>query len=146
MAGQSEHLAVGKMWCSQESMNTRVCSLAVTESCCRCTQGLVLPLPCCHRWQTQPTQPSTPAKAQYFTAPRPSAATNSSCAPGGSDCFSLVAFSASVTHRVYRYLLQRTLNFVVPVLVFLILTDRASLRRAVSRKSLISVIWRGCGA
>lgn len=87
-----------------------------------------------------------PCQSAIFHSTRPSAATNSSCAPGGSDCFSLVAFSASVTHRVYRYLLQRTLNFVVPVLVFLILTDRASLRRAVSRKSLISVIWRGCGA
>ncbi len=30
--------------------------------------------------------------------------------PGGSDCFSLSAFSKSLTQSVYRYLLQRTLN------------------------------------
>ena len=64
-------------------------------------------------------------------------------APGGSDCFSLSAFSASVTHSVYRYLLQRTLNFVT-VFDFLIFTDCASFRRAVSRKSLISLICFGC--
>eukprot|EP00055_Hartaetosiga_balthica_P005103 m.14431 g.14431 ORF g.14431 m.14431 type:complete len:92 (+) comp4311_c1_seq1:153-428(+) len=32
--------------------------------------------------------------------------------PGGSDCLSLVALSPSVTLRVYKYLLQRTLNLV----------------------------------
>jgi len=31
--------------------------------------------------------------------------------PGGKLCFSLSAFSRSFTHSVYRYLLQRTLNF-----------------------------------
>ena len=31
--------------------------------------------------------------------------------PGGSDCFSLSAFSRSFTQRVYKYLLHRTLNF-----------------------------------
>lgn len=41
--------------------------------------------------------------------------------PGGSDCFSLSAFSRSFTHRVYRYLEQRTLNFTTSF-DFLILT------------------------
>lgn len=64
-------------------------------------------------------------------------------APGGSDCLSLSALSGSVTHSVYRYLLQRTLNLVTSR-VFLIFTDRASFLRAVSRKSLISLICFGC--
>lgn len=63
--------------------------------------------------------------------------------PGGRDCFSLFALFWSSTHRVYRYLLHRTLNLVF-VPVFLIFTDRASLRRAVRRKSLISLICLGC--
>lgn len=40
---------------------------------------------------------------------------------------------------------QQTLNLVVEP-VFLIFTDLASVRRAVSRNCLISVIWRGCSA
>jgi hypothetical protein len=64
--------------------------------------------------------------------------------PGGSDCLSFSALSESVTHSVYRYLLQRTLNLVWPR-VFLIFTDRASFRRAVRRNSLISWICLGCG-
>lgn len=105
--------------------------------------------------------------------------------PGGSDCFSFSAFSLSVMTRVYRYLLQRTLNFTLS-LFFLILTavgqqghggalrnalkfiaisenwsnlslanmtvwagkwwhsHLASFLLAVSRKSLISSILRGC--
>jgi ribosomal protein L29 len=62
--------------------------------------------------------------------------------PGGSDCLSFSALSASVTHSVYRYLLQRTLNLVT-VPLFLIFTDRASFRRAVSRKSLVASIFLG---
>jgi hypothetical protein len=58
---------------------------------------------------------------------------------------SLSALSASCTERVYRYLEQRTLNLVT-VPVFLIFTDRASFRRAVRRKSLISLICLGCTA
>ena len=65
-------------------------------------------------------------------------------APGGSDCFNLSAFSASVTQSVYKYLLHRTLNLVT-VFVFLILTDWASFLLAVRRKSLISLISLGCG-
>lgn len=41
--------------------------------------------------------------------------------PGGRDCLSLSALSESVTHRVYRYLLHRTLNLVTSP-VFLIFT------------------------
>lgn len=41
--------------------------------------------------------------------------------PGGRDCFSFSAFSLSVMTRVYRYRLQRTLNFTLS-LFFLILT------------------------
>ena len=41
--------------------------------------------------------------------------------PGGRDCFSFSALSESVTQSVYRYLLQRTLNFVTSP-VFLIFT------------------------
>jgi len=63
--------------------------------------------------------------------------------PGGKLCFSLSAFSRSFTQSVYRYLLQRTLNFTTS-LDFLILTDLASFLRAVSRKSLISEICFGC--
>ena len=66
-----------------------------------------------------------------------------SCLPGGSDCLSLSALSESVTQSVYRYLEHRTLNLVTGP-VFLIFTDRASFRRAVSRKSLISWICFGC--
>ena len=55
----------------------------------------------------------------------------------------MFALLASSTHRVYRYLEHLTLNFVL-VPVFLIFTDRASLRRAVRRKSLISLICLGC--
>merc|ERR1719290_215908 len=62
--------------------------------------------------------------------------------PGGRDCFSFSAFSLSVMTRVYRYRLQRTLNFTLS-LFFLILTDLASFLLAVSRKSLISSIFRG---
>lgn len=64
--------------------------------------------------------------------------------PGGRDCLSLSAFSASCTHRVYRYLLRLTLNLVTPARVFLIFTDRASFWRAASRNCLISVICFGC--
>lgn len=65
--------------------------------------------------------------------------------PGGSDCFSLSALSESVTDSVYKYLLQRTLNFVMPLVeFFLILTLLASFLRAVSKKSLISLISFGC--
>lgn len=56
---------------------------------------------------------------------------------------SLDALSESATLSVYKYLEQRTLNLVTPD-VFLILTDRASLRRAVCKKSLISLICFGC--
>jgi len=48
--------------------------------------------------------------------------------PGGSDCFSLSAFSKSLTHKVYKYLLQRTLNFTTS-LDFLILTAAQHARR-----------------
>ncbi len=41
--------------------------------------------------------------------------------PGGSEALSLLAFSASVTMSVRRYLLLRTLNLVEPA-AFLILT------------------------
>ena len=54
----------------------------------------------------------------------------------------MFALSESATQSVYRYLEQRTLNLVTPD-VFLILTDRASLRRAVCKKSLISLICFG---
>ncbi len=65
--------------------------------------------------------------------------------PGGNDCFSLSALSESVTDNVYKYLLQRTLNFVMPLVeFFLILTLLASFLRAVSKKSLISLISFGC--
>nr|ACN10033.1 60S ribosomal protein L38 [Salmo salar]ACN12380.1 60S ribosomal protein L38 [Salmo salar] len=62
--------------------------------------------------------------------------------PGGRDCFSFSAFSLSVMTRVYRYLLQRTLNLTLS-LFFLIFTDLASFLLAVSRKSFISSILRG---
>jgi len=62
--------------------------------------------------------------------------------PGGNDCVNLSAFSESVTQRVYKYLLQRILNLVTSV-VFLILTDLASLRRAFCKKSRISWICLG---
>ena len=55
----------------------------------------------------------------------------------------MFALSESATQSVYKYLEQRTLNLVTPD-VFLILTDRASLRRAVCKKSLISLICFGC--
>lgn len=63
--------------------------------------------------------------------------------PGGSDCLSFAALSPSATRNVYKYLEQRTLNFVTPA-VFLILTLFASFLRAVSKKSLISLICFGC--
>ena len=70
--------------------------------------------------------------------------TNSSL-PGGNDCFSLSALSESVTDSVYKYLLQRTLNFVMPLVeFFFILTLLASFLRAVNKKSLISLISFGC--
>ena len=47
--------------------------------------------------------------------------------PGGKLCFSLSAFSRSFTQSVYRYLLQRTLNFTTS-LDFLILTAVQSAR------------------
>jgi len=56
---------------------------------------------------------------------------------------SLFALLASSTHSVYKYFEQRTLNL-VRVPVFLIFTLFASLRRAVRRKSLISLICLGC--
>ena len=65
--------------------------------------------------------------------------------PGGRDCLSLFALLASSTHSVYKYFEQRTLNL-VRVPVFLIFTLLASLRRAVRRKSLISLICLGCGS
>ena len=58
---------------------------------------------------------------------------------------SLLALLASSTVSVYKYFKQRTLNL-VRVPVFLIFTLLASLRRAVRRKSLISLICLGCGA
>ena len=65
--------------------------------------------------------------------------------PGGNDCFNLSALSESVTDSVYKYLLQRTLNFVMPLVeFFLILTLLASFLRAVNKKSLISLISFGC--
>ena len=63
--------------------------------------------------------------------------------PGGRESFSLSALSESVTHRVYRYREHLTLNFVTSP-DFLIFTERASFRLAVSRKSLISLICLGC--
>lgn len=63
--------------------------------------------------------------------------------PGGKDSFNLSAFSESVTHSVYRYREQRTLNFVTSP-DFLIFTDLASFLLAVRRKSLISLICFGC--
>lgn len=73
----------------------------------------------------------------------PEAATDKRNAPGGSDCVSLSAFSVSVTQSVYRYLEQRILNLTT-LSVFLILTERASFRRAFWRKSRMSVICFGC--
>ena len=63
--------------------------------------------------------------------------------PGGSESLSLSALSLSVTHSVYRYLEHLTLNFVTSP-DFFILTDLASFRLAVSKKSLISLICFGC--
>ena len=66
-------------------------------------------------------------------------------APGGNDDLSLSAFSESLTASVYRYLVQRTLNLVT-LLVFMILTWRASFRRAMCKKSRISLISLGLRA
>ena len=63
--------------------------------------------------------------------------------PGGRDCFSLSALSKSLTQRVYRYFEHLTLNLTTS-LDFLILTAVASFLRAVSKKSLISLICFGC--
>ena len=52
--------------------------------------------------------------------------------PGGSDCFNLSAFSRSFTQSVYRYLLQRTLNFTTS-LDFLILTAAQQARSTSER-------------
>lgn len=62
--------------------------------------------------------------------------------PGGSDCFSFSAFSLSNTTRVYKYLEQRILNFVL-FSFFFILTALASFLRALIKKSLTSLI--SCG-
>lgn len=62
--------------------------------------------------------------------------------PGGKDCFNFSAFSLSKTTRVYKYLEQRILNFVL-FSFFFILTARASFRRALMRKSFTSLI--SCG-
>lgn len=62
---------------------------------------------------------------------------------GGRDCFSFSALSASGTVSVYKYLEHRTLNL-VDNLDLRILTAVASLRRAVRRNSLMSLISLGC--
>merc|ERR1719495_2472275 len=62
--------------------------------------------------------------------------------PGGRDCLNFEAFSLSLTFNVYKYRLHRTLNLTVLSFFFMILTDFASFLRAVSRKSLISLISR----
>lgn len=72
-------------------------------------------------------------------------ATTAGGAPGGRDCLSLSAFSLSGTQRVYRYRLQRILNFTVP-LVFLILTERCKATRLTQDAvSLLSNEWVTCG-
>lgn len=62
----------------------------------------------------------------------------------GSDWESLPAFSWSRTTRVYKNLLQRTLNFIPPLACFLIVTILASFLRDVTRNSLMSWICFGC--
>merc|ERR1719373_971674 len=64
------------------------------------------------------------------------------CSDGGKDCFSLAALSLSGMISVYRYVLHRILNL-VDVPFFLIFTDFASLRLAICRNCLISVICFG---
>merc|ERR1719277_1557643 len=64
------------------------------------------------------------------------------CRDGGKDCFSFSALPLSFMTSVYKNLLQRILNFVsVPFL--LILTLRASFRRAICKNWRISVICFG---
>lgn len=79
----------------------------------------------------------TPACSSASPAPPTAASDEGSCRapsrtqmsltvrPGGKLCFSLSAFSRSFTQSVYRYLLQRTLNFTTS-LDFLILTAAAA--------------------
>merc|ERR1711887_486403 len=62
--------------------------------------------------------------------------------PGGRDCLNFAAFSLSLTFKVYKYRLHRTLNLTVLSFFFMILTDFASFLLAVRRKSLISLISR----
>merc|ERR1719181_444045 len=64
------------------------------------------------------------------------------CKEGGRDCLSFSALALSVMISVYKYVLQRILNF-VSVPFFFILTDYASLRRAICKKERISVICFG---
>ena len=63
--------------------------------------------------------------------------------PGGNDWDNFSALSESSTVKVYKYLEHLILNF-VHFLRLAILTDLASLRRAIRRKSRISVICLGC--
>lgn len=62
--------------------------------------------------------------------------------PGGSDCFNLSAFSLSATTNVYKKREHRILNLVFNGF-FLILTARASFRRALIKKSFTSLISFG---
>lgn len=62
--------------------------------------------------------------------------------PGGNDCFNFSAFSLSATTNVYKKREQRILNLVFNGF-FLILTARASFRRALIRKSFTSLISFG---
>jgi hypothetical protein len=64
------------------------------------------------------------------------------CLLGGRDCFNLFGFSTLKTHRVYKYLEQRTLNLTISLLL-LIFTEWTSFLLAVRRKSLISWIYFG---
>lgn len=62
--------------------------------------------------------------------------------PGGKDCFNFSAFSLSDTTSVYKKREQRILNLVFNGF-FLILTARASFRRALIKKSFTSLISFG---
>lgn len=68
--------------------------------------------------------------------------TSLTCKPGGRDCLIFSAFSLSWTTKVYKKREQRILNLVL-LGFFLILTARASARRALFKKSLTSLISRG---
>merc|ERR1719221_1494728 len=67
------------------------------------------------------------------------------CRLGGKDCFSFSALALSAMTSVYKYLLQRILNFVSEGF-FLILTDLASFLLAICKNCLISVICLGIAA